>query len=109
MLGWYPGCISRLGPFVLAPVAGRVAVEATDADDRATFVFTTSDLDWLNAALIVVNFRREALSFDEAELGRWAVAVRTLPLVRELRAAFAGRVVHDARWRDNLAQLLPGG
>ncbi len=108
-VGVYTAGGSSALPFVLAPVAGRVAVEATDVDDRATFVFTTDDVDWLNAALLVVNFRREVLSFDETELGRWAVAVRMLSVVRDLRVALAGRVVHDARWAEAVRALLPAG
>ncbi|HEX9260634.1 MAG TPA: hypothetical protein VF855_13930, partial [Acidimicrobiales bacterium] len=96
-------------PFVLAPVAGRVAVEATDADDRATFVFATDDVDWLNAALILTNFRREVLSFEPAELGRWAVAVRMLQTVRDLRAALVARVVHDATWSQRITSALTNG
>jgi len=95
-------------PFVLAPAGGRVAVEATDADDRATFVFATDDVEWLNAALLVTNFRREVLASDEAELGRWAVAVRTLAIVRDLRAALVARVVHDAAWAERVAEALHG-
>jgi hypothetical protein len=48
--------------FALAPVHGRVAVEATDTEDRATFVFATDDVERLNAVLLATSFRREALA-----------------------------------------------
>jgi hypothetical protein len=95
-------------PFALAPVGGRVVVEATDADDRATFVFATDDVDRLNAVLLLTSFRREALWLPEAELGRWALAVRSLEAVRWARAALVGRVVHDTRWEQRLTELLRG-
>jgi len=95
-------------PFALAPVGDRVAVEATDADDRATFVFATRDLDRLNATLLVTSFRREAISLPHDRLGRWALAVRTLGTVRWARDALVARVVHGPRWADDVAAALRG-
>ena len=48
-------------PFVLAPVGDLVAVEATDADDRATYILRVDDVDKLNAVLVLTTFRREAV------------------------------------------------
>ncbi len=105
-LGIKTGPGSDVLPFALAPVNGKVAVEAADADDRATFVFATDDVDRLNAALLLTSFRREAISATEAELGRWAVAVRLLEVVRWARKALVARVVHDEQWTDKVRTAL---
>lgn len=89
-------------PFALAPVGATVIVEGTDADARATFVFATDDVDRLNTALLLTNFRREAISLPEPELGRWAVAARCLEVVRWCRERLVARVVHDAAWESKL-------
>lgn len=95
-------------PFALAPVGNRVALEATNADDRATFVFEVDDLDRLNAVLLATSFRREAISAPEAQLGRWALAVRTLDVVRWARSVLVDRVIHDANWERNIRAILSG-
>jgi hypothetical protein len=97
-------------PFVLA-IHGegqnmKVAVEAVDADDRATFVFAVDDVDRFNAALILSAFRREVLSLPDAELGRWAVAVRMQPHVQWMRERLVARIVHDTRWAEGIAASL---
>ncbi len=93
-------------PFVLARVGERTAVEAVDADDRATFIFSTGDLDRLNTALILTSFRREVLSLDVGELGPSVVAVRTTPAVRWLRSQMTARVVHDEKWAERMMSAL---
>lgn len=93
-------------PFALAPVGGRVAVEAIDGDDRATFVFATDDVDGLNAVLLLTSFRREALSLPVEQLGRWAVAARTSAAVAAARAALVARVVHNDSWEANVRAAL---
>lgn len=93
-------------PFVLARVGERTAVEAVAADDRATFVFSTGDLERLNTGLILTSFRREVLSLDAAELGPLVVAVRTTPAVRWLRSQLIARVVHDEKWAERLESAL---
>ena len=97
-------------PFVLA-VSGqgdtmKVAVEAVDANDRATFVFAVDDVDRFNAALILSAFRREVMSLPDAELGRWAVAVRMQPQVQWMRERLVARIVHDANWADGIKTAL---
>lgn len=98
--------------FLLASVgagaSARVAVEAVDADDRATFVFATDDVDRLNAALVLTSFRRDAIALPEESLGRWAPAVRTMPAVRWMRDHLADRIVHDAQWWDRASAALTG-
>ncbi len=93
-------------PFVLAPVGEHIVVEATDGDDRATFVFRTPDIARLNAVLLLTSFRREALFLPDDQLGRWAVAARTWPAVREARSALSARVVHDGQWADRVRRAL---
>jgi hypothetical protein len=96
-------------PFALATANGKTAVEGTaEGEARATFVFATDDVDRLNAVLLLTSFRREAISFPEDQLGRWAVAVRLLELLRWARAALVDRVVHDATWTDKITQALSG-
>ena len=93
-------------PFLLAPVGDLVAVEATDADDRATYIFRTEDVERLNAVLVLTTFRREVYSLADDELGRWATAVRVLEPVRWMRGALAARVVHDDSWPDKVRAAL---
>lgn len=90
-------------PFLLGRLGeGRVLVEGVGEEDRATFVFSTDDVDRVNAALLVVSFRREMLALPSGELGRWAAAIRTQPEAAWLRSALQARVVHDHRWADRL-------
>ena len=93
-------------PFLLAPVGQRVAVEAVEADDRATFVFETDDVDRLNAALLQTAFHRGALFLPAEALGRWAPAVRCLETVRWARDALRARVVHDGAWAAGVRAAL---
>ncbi|MEO6987211.1 MAG: hypothetical protein ABI239_01025 [Aquihabitans sp.] len=92
--------------FALVAVGGRVAVEAADAGDRATFVFAVHDVDRLNFALLATSFRREAIAAPATDLGRWALAVRTLEVVRWARTALVARVVHDERWQTAVTAAL---
>lgn len=105
-LGIKAGPAGASMPFALAPAAGKVAVEATDADDRATFVFATDDVDRLNAVLLATSFRREAISAPDHDLGRWALAVRTLEVVRWARQRLVARIVHDAAWETKVRSAL---
>jgi hypothetical protein len=105
-LGIKTGPGAGLLPFALAPVAGRVAVEGTDTGARATFVFAADDVDRLNAVLLLTSFRREALWLPEERLDRWALAVRTLGVVRWARSALVARVVHDERWESGVRATL---
>jgi hypothetical protein len=94
-------------PFALAPAHGNVAVEGASADEaRATYVFRTDDVDRLNAALLLTSFRREAIFLPDNQLGRWALAVRTLDVVRWARAALVQRIVHDDQWDAHVRAAL---
>lgn len=94
-------------PFALAMGARRIAVESAEPDQaRATYVFDTTDADALNRALIMISFRREALYLAQDKLGRWSLAVRTLPVVRWARSVYSARVVHDEGWSDGIAAAM---
>ncbi len=92
---------------MLAPVGSRIAVEGTADDEaRATFVFRTDDVERLNVALLLTSFRREAISLPADQLGRWALAVRTLDVVRWARESLVARVIHDETWADKVRAAL---
>jgi hypothetical protein len=94
-------------PFVLAPVGDLVAVEGTEEGEaRATFVFRTRDVGHLNAALLLTSFRREAIALPDDALGRWALAARTLEMVRWARTALVARVIHDDSWSATIGSVL---
>jgi hypothetical protein len=94
-------------PFVLATGETHTAMESVAGDQaRASYVFATTDTDALNRALIMISFRREALYLAEASLGRWSLAVRTLPVVQWARSVYAARIVHDGAWPEAIAAAL---
>ncbi|MFN2610294.1 MAG: hypothetical protein ABR507_05400 [Actinomycetota bacterium] len=105
-LGLKIGFEGKTMPFALAPHGGRVAVESADEQARATFIFSTDDVDRLNLVLLLTNFKREAIYLAPEELGRWAVAVRNLEVVRWAREHLAARIVHDEAWSAKLADAL---
>lgn len=92
--------------FLLAMAHGRAVLEVANADDRATLVFGTADLDRVNAALLHLCFHRELLTLPARELGQWGAALRTQPLAAWLRGVTAARVVHDQGWGENLRRAL---
>lgn len=94
-------------PFLLAVGRNKIAVESAEPDQaRATYVFTTTDVAALNTALIMISFRREALYLAEDKLGRWSLAVRTLPVVRWARSVYGARVIHDENWESGISAAL---
>jgi len=57
--------------------------------------------------LMLIGFHIEVLAGDFTGLGsRYAEAVRQLPHLTRLAAAFRGRAIHDAGWEAQLRQLL---
>jgi hypothetical protein len=94
-------------PFLLAVGRTTIAVESAEPDQaRATYLFATTDVAALNTALIMTSFRREVLYLAENQLGRWSLAVRTLPVVRWARSVFSARVVHDDAWEAGISAAL---
>jgi hypothetical protein len=63
-------------------------------------------VDRLNALLVCIGFRRDALSMEGVEQSEWAPAARTLQHVQQLKAALVARVIHNDRWRDALSRSL---
>ena len=55
--------------------------------------------------LLLTSFRREALFLPDEQLGRWAVAARVWPAVREARSALVARIVHDTHWAEHLDKI----
>jgi hypothetical protein len=98
--------VGRPVPFALAPVGAKVVLEVTGPTRGATLVFGAADADRLNAALLVLNLRREALELPDARLGRWALAARAVDVVGWARAALVARVPHGDRWEDNVTAAL---
>lgn len=97
------------GPMPFALATGRTTTAVESADDgeaRATYVFATTDTDALNRALLLMSFRREAIHLPAAELGRWTLAARTLPVVAWARSVFTARVIHDDTWGDKVSAAL---
>jgi len=95
--GYVPFLLGRLGD-------SRVLVEGVGEEDRATFVFSSGDLDRVNAALLAVSFRRELLALPAEELGRWAAAIRTQPEAAWLRSVLQARIIHDDHWSERLGR-----
>lgn len=95
-------------PFALAPVGERVAVEGFGEEGRATYVFRAESTDWLNVVLLLTSFRREAFFLPDGQLGRWAVAVRTLDVVKTARERLVARIVHDPSWAAKVTAALRG-
>jgi len=92
-------------PFMIARCGdSRVLVEGVGDEDRATFVFDSGDVARVNAALLLVSFRRDLLALPEPELGRWAAAIRTQPDVAWLRSVLHARVIHDDRWGPGIRE-----
>lgn len=97
-------------PFLIGTAANGVTiVEGVGEEDRATYLFATSDVDRVNAALLRLSFRRELLVLPQGELGRWAAAIRTQPEVAWLRSVIQGRVVHDTRWETKVREATAPG
>lgn len=87
-------------------IDNALIVEAPSNDDAATYIFkiTGDDREFrrtLCRALATIQFRREPIYLPEAELAkpphdRYAEAVRILPGLSAVRAAFRGRAIHNS-------------
>lgn len=118
-------------PILSKPGSGMpadvVAWEAASHTGRATYFFridpdekrTAVDIvDWtvrrLNRALVMINFRREPVYLPDDSLlsqalyRHYAIAVRRLPVLRELRASYIGRAVHTTTeaWQKQMDAIL---
>ena len=122
---WYFCPLTRDGRPVNA-----VAQEVASRTGHATYVFRLMDparfraasgdefaaevarsIARLNRALLLLNFRREPIYLPEEEISsgehvRYRVALRKLDYLREARAAFLGRAVHNASWEAQIDDLV---
>ena len=89
--------------------SGNLVYEPLNIADHATYVFhePTLPLRQLNLALMLIGFHVQVLAGDVTGLGsRYAEAVRRLPDLSQLAAAYRGRAVHGEGWDAQLRQLL---
>ena len=92
--------------------------EADMETGRATYFFSLTEADacradWILKSLQEINFRREPVYFDHSKLSEpryrnYRKAVERLPLLRQLRERFIGRVMHRSpdQWLKECEQLL---
>lgn len=91
-----------------------VAQEVTSTGGRATYFFRASDLEALNEALALLNFRRQPIYLPEAEMfgnpryRHYAAALRRIPKLRAIRGQFAGRAIHHSleSWKEQVDEIL---
>lgn len=106
-----------------------VAQEVTSQHGHATYVFRLMDdarfaslsgdaladevaraIARLNRALLLLNFRREPIMLPDEQMtgedAKYRVAMRKLGYLREARALFVGRAIHNATWAEQLDALL---
>lgn len=122
---------AKRGP---AEAANAVAWEASSSGGRATYFFRLMDpaqfsqvRDWASAGSAVdaavrridrglasLNFRRRPIYLSDEELARdpryhrYAIAARRIPELRELRASFLGRAIHNSpeSWQAQVESIL---
>ena len=96
--------------FLVARTAsGTLVYESLNVEDHATYVFRDPAMSvaQLDLALMLIGFHIEVLAGDFTGLGsRYAEAVRRLPHLARLAAAFRGRAIHDGGWRAQLEQRI---
>jgi hypothetical protein len=117
-----------------AEVANAVAWEASSSGGRATYFFRLMDpaqasqlknpasagsavdaaVRRVNRGLALLNFRRRPIYLSDEELARdpryhrYAIAARRIPELRELRASFLGRAIHNSpeSWQAQVESIL---
>ena len=90
-------------------VSGTLVYESLNVEDHATYLFHDAALSvaQLDLALMLIGFHIEVLAGDISGIGsRYAEAVRRLPHLARLAAAFRGRAIHDAGWQAQLEQTI---
>ena len=111
--------LSQLGmsgddPTILAFLLGRSAAgalvyEVLNVGDHATYVFRDPQLSLreFDLALMLIGFHIQVLAGDFTGPGsRYAEAVRRMPQLSRLAAAFRGRAIHGDGWEAQLRGLL---
>jgi hypothetical protein len=88
---------------------GALVYEPLNIGDHATYVFhdPSVSLRQLNLALLLIAFRVQIFAGDVAGLdSRYAEAVRRLPHLAQLAAAYRGRAIHGEGWGAQFRPLL---
>jgi len=101
-------------PTIVAFLLGRAApgalvYEILNIADHATYVFHDPELSLrqFNLALMLTGFHIQVLAGDFSGLGsRYAEAVRRMPELSRLAAAFRGRAIHDDTWESQFRALI---
>lgn len=103
--------------------SGIAAWEAATGSGRATYFFRTGQpgesaehvqraMERLTAGLALINFRREPvyMSEDAPKFRRYAIGVRKLPELRDLRTAYSGRALHTTieGWSESMKKCGAG-
>jgi hypothetical protein len=105
--------------------SGLAAWEAGTGSGRATYFFRTHQsgeaaehvegaMQKLTQGLALVNFRREPIYLSDdslaqtAKFHRYAIGCRKLPILRDLRADFAGRAIHSSleEWTTQVENIV---
>jgi hypothetical protein len=96
--------------FLVASVSSGILVyESLNVSDHATYVFrdATLSMSEFDLDLMLIGFHIEVLAGDVTGPGsRYAEAVRQLPHLARLAAAFRGRAIHGDGWEAQLRGLL---
>jgi len=94
---------------VARTTAGALVYESLNVQDHATYVFRdpAMSVSQLDLSMMLIGFHIEVLAGDFTGLGsRYAEAVRQMPHLSRLAAAFRGRAIHGDGWEAQLRQLL---
>jgi hypothetical protein len=94
---------------VARTTSGALVYESLNVQDHATYVFhdPAMSVSQLDLDLMLIGFHIEVLAGDVTGLGsRYAEAVRQMPHLTRLAAAFRGRAIHGDGWETQLRQLL---
>jgi hypothetical protein len=92
-----------------------VAWEASSGSGRATYFFKQDlPIPELNRVLGMLNFRRRPIYLSDEDLARdpryrrYAIAVRQIPELRQLRASYLGRAIHSTvqEWQSQVASIV---
>jgi len=84
---------------------GHIVYETLNEQDHATYVFAAPSMSLraFNLALLLIGFHIEVLAGDLTGAGaKYGEAIRRLPYLAQLAAAFTTRVIHVDGWEDRL-------
>lgn len=91
-------------------IGNLIAQEVVSEGGAATYWFTSKDLEALNAGLATLNFRREPIYLreDDARFAKYRPALRQVPELAAVRAAFVDRSIHRSpeEWKAQVDAVL---